>query len=305
LKYYFLLQSKRIHRHLKDFGIEPIIGYVVIIVLFYLLSSFLFENVMHANYIYLCISSLFVYGTNAAENRTFIKLHFSVTDYQKITILNAILKVTPFAIFLIYKGNYIEILLVYTIACCVSFIRKRGKISLTIPTPFSNKPHEFIIGFRKTCWIFLLNYGLAIIAVYVDNFNLAIFSMLSVFFVCASYYMKKDPEFYIWVYTMNPKEFLRYKIRIAFICSFIVLFPVFLILLIFYLNQLHIILLFYILGFLYMGMYILIKYAFQNQGVEIFQGIIGMLCLLFPPIMIIAIPYFYTKAKNNLELLLR
>ncbi|WP_299313866.1 ABC transporter permease [uncultured Aquimarina sp.] len=305
MKYYFLLQYKRIYRSFKDFGTEPFIGYPIIIILFYWMSSSIFENILYANYIYALISIFFTYAIGNSEHRRFVKQHFSIANYRKIIVLNNMLKVTPFAMFLLYKTYYIEVFLVYGLAFLVSLTKKRTKVSLMVPTPFGKKPFEFVIGFRKTFWLFLLIYCLTIIAVYKGNFNLGVFSLVSVFFVCSSYFMKPDSDFYIWIHAMNSREFLRHKIAIALRNSFVLALPILIGLSIFYFDQLHITLFFLFAGFSYMLMYLLMKYSFQNQGMEIFQGIIGILCLLFPPILIIAIPYFYNKTIKNLDLLLK
>jgi len=210
--------------------------------------------VLYANYIYVFISGAFAYALSNSEHRDFLKQHFSLVHYKKTIVFANLLKVTPFALFLLYKTYVVEVLLVYAIAFFISFIPKRGKLTMILPTPFGKKPAEFVIGFRKTVWLFLLVYGFAIIAVYVGNFNLGAFALI---------------------------------------------------LSIFYLDQIHVILLLLSMGCLYLSMYVLIRYAFQHQGLEILQAVIGGLCILFPPVMIIAIPYFYKKAIQNLNLLLK
>ncbi|WP_299438140.1 hypothetical protein [uncultured Aquimarina sp.] len=305
MRYYYQLQYKRIYRIFKDFGTEPFIGYPLIIVLFCWISSSFFDKVLYANYIYVMISIVFAYTLSNTEHARFLKQHFSAINYQKIIVYNNLLKVAPFVMFLIYKMCFIEALLACFLTFSISFANKKNKISITIPTPFGKRPPDFIVGFRKTFWLFLLIYGVAFVTVYKDNFNLGIFSLVSVFFVCSSYYLKPDPKFYIWVHAMNSREFLKHKILIAFRNSFVLALPILITLSIFYLDQWYITLFFLCMGFLYMMMYLLMKYSFQNQGMEMFQGIIGVLCLLFPPIMVIAIPYFYNKAINNLDQLLK
>ncbi|WP_299248643.1 hypothetical protein [uncultured Aquimarina sp.] len=305
MRYYYQLQYKRIHRSFKDFGTEPFIGYPIIVMLFYWLSSVFFDRVVYANYVYVLIGAIFAYSFSNPEHSKFVKQHFSTSGHLKIMVLNNLIKVTPFAMFLVHKMYYIETLLICLLAFFISFMKKRSSTSIIIPTPFGKKPAEFIIGFRKTVWLFFLIYSLTFIAVFKGNFNLGVFSLVSVFLVCSSYYMKPDPEFYIWIHAMNAKEFLKYKMLIAFKYSLLLTLPILVVLSIFYLDQMHITLIFLGMGWLYLAMYILIRYAFQNQGLEMLQGIIGVLCLLFPPVMIITIPYFYTKAIHNLDLLLK
>lgn len=305
MRYYFLLQYKRIYRSFKDFGTEPFIGYPIIILLFCWVSSSFFDKVLYANYIYVLISLALVYNVSNPEHTRFLKQHFSKANYKRIIIYNNLLKATPFVLFLIYKMCFVEGVLLYFLAFLISFVNKKSTVSLIIPTPFGKIPPDFIVGFRKTFWLFPLIYCLGIIAIYKGNFNLGVFSLVSVFFVCSSYYMKPDPDFYIWIHAMNSREFLQHKITIAIKYSFMLTTPILLVLAVFYLDQIHITLIFMILGWLYLIMYLLMKYSFRNLEMGMFHLIIGLLCLLFPPIMIIAIPYFYYKAINNLDLLLK
>ncbi len=304
MKFYFILLFKRLNRNFKYLGIEPLIVYIVIPVLFYWVSTGFFDRVLYANYLYIAISAFLVFGFGNIEYDDFLKQHFSASKYQKIVLLSNMLIVTPFAMFLVYKLYFIEMFLVYLSAIFVSFLKKRRKISIVIPTPFSKKPTEFVIGFRRTFWMFLCVYGLAIIAVIKGNFNLGLFSIVSVFLICSSYYMKRDSEFYIWIHAMNSKEFLKNKIVVALQYSIVLTIPLLITLSVFYFDQIQAALLFFILGEMYLIMYVLMKYAFQYEGVEVFQMIIGGLCFLFPPIMVIAIPYFYKKAVDNLNLIL-
>jgi len=290
LKYYYELQYKRIHRSLKYLGVEPFIAYPTLMFLWYWVSTVFFDEVLYANYLYVLISAIVVYGVTNPEHTKFLKQHFSILKYQKVLIFNNVLKAIPFVLFLLYKTYFIEVFLIFALMLLLSFVEKRNTVSIIVPTPFGKKPSEFVIGFRKTFWLFIGAYGLAIIAVVKDNFNLGIFSMISIFLVCSSYYMKQDSE---------------HKIVIAIRYSFMLTMPICIALCTFYIDQIDLVLLFLILGCMYLSMHILMKYAFQYEGVEVFQGIIGVLCFLFPPVLIIAIPYFYKKAIHNLDLLLK
>ncbi|WP_271784085.1 hypothetical protein [Aquimarina algiphila] len=305
MKLYFILLFKRLNRHLKDFGIEPLIAYLIIPGLFYLGSTSFFDKVMYPNYFYMLIGIVTVFIIRYPKHDELIKQHFLLTDFKSIVVINHILLAIPFILFLVFRMYYEEALIVFGMTIFISFIKKPGKFNLTLPTPFFRWPFEFVIGFRKTFWMFLLSYGIAIISINVNNFNLGIFSILSIFFICSMYYSKPDPQFYIWIHDMNPQGFLKHKISIASKYSIVLTFPIFLILSISYIDQMHIALIFSFLGLLYMIMYIVIKYAFLRDGVGMFQGIIGVLCILFPPAMLIVIPYFYFKAQRNLNSLLK
>ncbi|GAA4111924.1 hypothetical protein GCM10022393_09960 [Aquimarina addita] len=205
---------------------------------------------------------------------------------------------------MLYKSNYTESLSVLIAAVVLSFIKKTNTFNFVLPTPFYTWPFEFAIGFRKTFWVFLLAYGLAIIAVYVNNFNLGIFSVILSSLICSGFYGTSDPLYYIWIHNMKPKEFLIYKMKIAVIYSFLLALPIILILAVAFWNQLFIAMGFEILGIIFVLLYVLLKYAFHGEGVILLQGLVGVLCLLFPPALLIVVPYFYTKAIRNLNTIL-
>ena len=52
MKYYFTLQYKMLNRHLKAFGLPPIIGYILAIIFFIGGSVYLFYKTEYAAYIY-------------------------------------------------------------------------------------------------------------------------------------------------------------------------------------------------------------------------------------------------------------
>ncbi|WP_299903280.1 hypothetical protein [uncultured Aquimarina sp.] len=301
MKYYYQLQYKRVHSAFKDFGTEPVIGYPIIVFLFCWMSLSFFDRVLYANYIYIFIATIFAYSLTNANHVEFLKQHFSAAEYRKIMILNNLIKVIPFALLLVVKGFFIEAFVLCVIGVLISFLKKGKRQTIIIPTPFGKEPTEFIIGFRKTFWVFPLVYGLTGIAIYKENYNLGIFALILILLVCSGYYTKPDPAYYVWIYDKNPKEFLKHKVMVALKNSLLLVLPILIVLVVFYAKETHFTLLFLLIGWLYLIMYVFMKYAFEYYGLGIFQGIVGALCLLFPPIMIITIPYFYKEALRNLN----
>ena len=56
MKEYFILQFKMINRQLTEMGIEPIIGYVIGLLVFVGVSIKLFEKTQYAEYIYIVLA---------------------------------------------------------------------------------------------------------------------------------------------------------------------------------------------------------------------------------------------------------
>ena len=156
--------------------------------------------------------------------------------------------VLPFVIFLIYKQQFYLTIILVAITVLMALLSFKATHNITIPTPFYKKPFEFTVGFRNTFFIFFIAYGLTIVAVAVDNFNLGVFSLMLIFFTILSFYLKPENDYFVWSYSLTPSKFLIEKIRIAFLFSFYLCSPVFLLLSIFYFEHIGILLFCVLLG---------------------------------------------------------
>jgi hypothetical protein len=160
-------------------------------------------------------------------------------------------------------------------------------------------------GFRNSFYILFAAYALTIIAVLINNFNLGVFSMLLVFVTILSYYSKPENEYFVWVHNQNPKVFLLNKIKTALLFSSSIVLPIVLILAIFIPQNIGIILFFFLVGLAFLISVIVVKYAAYPDEINITQGIFLALCIWFPPILIILIPFFFKKSENRLSRLLK
>jgi len=305
VKFYFTLQFKRIYRHIDEFGVIPFIGFAILIAFFCWISEALFKNIAQASYIYISIGLLLSIKLGSVKRNTFLKKCFPPETYWKVRLLENTLFALPFSGFLCYKQAFIEIIIFHVGAIATSFFNTIGIRSYTIPTPFGKKPHEFVIGFRTTFWIFPLVYTLACIAISVGNYNLGLFSLIILFGCCMSYYSKQEPLYYIWIHSMSSKEFLTQKIKTAILFSSILVVPIAIGLAVFFpLENLQITLLFLLLGFCFIIVTILGKYSNYPSQVPILQVFAMLLSLFFPPLLCVIIPFLYKRATKNLNSIL-
>jgi len=124
-------------------------------------------------------------------------------------------------------------------------------------------------------------YALAIIGICVDNFNLAIFAFAISLLNTINFYAKPEATFYVWTHITLP-------IGIS--------------LLIFYIQYWYIACIILLMGMLYLLLMLLGKYAYYPAEVNIIQMLALAFSILIPPFLLISIPYFYVKAKQNLSL---
>ena len=301
MKEYFKLQYIIINRKLSDLIFHPIIGYLLLLLVFCGLSMYLFYAITFAPYAYILIALYFTSKLSELRRNDFLKICFGNKRYKKMRILENIIIVLPFIIFLIYKQLFYHVIILASIAILMALLNFKTTYSITIPTPFYKKPFEFTVGFRNTFFVFFIAYGLTIIAIVVDNFNLGAFSLALTLLTILSYYLKPENEYFVWSYSLTPKKFLVEKIRTAFILSFYLYTPILLVLSIFYFEYISVLLLFTLLGYLYMTTIILAKYTAYPNEIDLVQGIILSLCFVFPPMLIAIIPFFASKSINKLN----
>lgn len=305
MKNYFTLQYKMLNRQLADFGIQPVLAYLALPVIFIVLSIYLFQKTAFAQYIYLLMALSLITRFNDSNRNNFLKACFKSNDYLIIRIAENVLVILPFFIFLICKNYFFSaaiLLLLSPFAALVSF---KSKLQFTIPTPFYKQPFEFITGFRKTFLGFLCCYSITFIAIAVHNFNLGIFALLLNFLFCISFYTSTEPDFYVWVYSLTPKLFLIKKIKTALLHVTILTFPAAVILSLFYISNSFIIAGFYCLGYVYLAAIVCAKYSVFPVQMGLPQIILLAISIPLPPLLIILVPYFYLQSIKKLGIFLK
>jgi hypothetical protein len=301
---YFYLQYILTYRKLKDAGINPFLAFLLGSAAFVAISVYIFQQTEFAKYFVLltCLGVLF----NLSEkNRTeFLRITFDEKRNRRIRLVENCMVSIPFLCLLIIKNEFLEFILILTLAIFFAVFNLHTNYSFTIPTPFSKNPFEFTVGFRKTFFIFPITYSLTMIAIYVDNLNLGIFSMLLIFITSLSYYSKPEEDYYVWVHDDTPKAFLLKKIMVASKSVSLLTSPVTLSIMIFFPAEIDIIFVFFLIGLLCLWTIILGKYSAYPSQMNIPEGILMAICIYFPPSLLAIMPFFYKKSIDNLNLIL-
>jgi len=301
---YFYLQFVMTNRKIKETGINPLLGYLLTLTAFVLLSEYIFHKTEFAKYliILICISLQF---RLSERNRTdFLLSTFGDKTKKKIRIIENLFVCLPFVTILTYKNYLLESSSLFVSSIILALFSLHSNINFSIPTPFSKRPFEFSVGFRKSVFIFPIVYALTFIAIYVDNLNLGIFSMMLIFLISLSYYTKPEQEYYVWIHAESPATFLKNKILNATKNASFLVLPILTGLLIFYPTEFGLILLFFVAGIMYLWAIILAKYSAYPEEMNLPEGIVIAFSLYFPPLLLAIIPYFYTKSINKLKMIL-
>jgi hypothetical protein len=301
MHYYFGLQLRLLNRRLADFGLHPLAGYSISLLAFIALSLYLFFKTDIAFYLYCLIAISFVFGRSETSRNEFLKTCFKTLDYFKIRIIENLLITAPFIAFLLYKQFFLPAALLLLISTILAFYTFKSSLAFTIPTPFSRKPFEFIIGFRNTFYLVFFAYFLTVMAVLAGNFNLGIFALLVVIVICTTYYAKPEGIFYVWIFSSSSKGFLFHKIKTGLLYSTILSLPIIVGLVIFFPKNVGVILGFQCLGYLYLITVILAKYSIFPEKMNLPEVLIIISSVSFPPLLLGVIPFFYFKSINRLK----
>lgn len=304
MKDYFQLQFKILNRKIIAFGLPLLIGYTLIPLLFFFLSNYLFEKTEFASYIFIFIATGFVSKLSDSKRNDFLKTIFNKKNFLILRIIENIIYSLPFILFLAYKGLFIPLLLVCFLSISIVLINLNVNLNYAIPTPFSKKPFEFVVGFRNTFFIFPIAYFLTYISISVENFNLGIFSMILIGITCLSYYSKVENEYFVWNFSKSPKEFLLEKLKICLTYFLLITLPILIALGIFFFNDIDLLIVFFLLCHVYLVTMVFAKYsAFPNE-MNVSQVILIAGSFIFPPILVVVISLFYSQSIKRLNAIL-
>ena len=301
MKEYLILQLRMTNRKLREFGLNPVAGYFVLLAGFAGLSVFLFAKTEFAQYVLVLVSLALTSGLSETKRNDFIRMCFSDVDYRKIRIIENLLVSAPFVLFLVYRQCFVSALVLALISLILGLKRFNTAMNFVLPTPFSRRPFEFVVGFRNTFFIFPLAYSVTCIAIAVDNFNLGIFSLLLVFLPMPAFYVKPENEYYVWMFAMKPQVFLLKKIQTALVFSTILVLPVLAALLCFYPGEAYTIILFYLAACAVLVTVVLAKYSAYPGEMNLPQVMMIAFSLYFPPLLLAIAPYFYFQSVRHLK----
>lgn len=302
MRYYWQLQHTRIKRWLIYFGINPKAAYVVTPVLLYALVKLLFVKTIYAGYLVGWIYLMVITPLSEFKRNIFLKYTYKKSNHLKIRFIENISLAALFSLSMFIAGYGIVSSFPLLLGLLASYYNRVGKINFKIPTLFSKHPYEFTVGFREYLLVFLIQIILVGIGIAVDNYNLAVVVYGSLFLLLCSFYSKMESYFFVWVHTDTPKTFIHKKIKIALRYGlYSALLPL-LILIILFPDYYWISLLVTVVGLLYIVYMTVLKYAQYPLAFNIINTLITFISIGFPFFMLITIPYYYKKARQNLKL---
>lgn len=289
------------NRSLRDFGLNPVIGYLLSVVGFAGLSVYLFDKTTLAEYLYILVAISFIYALSQTRRNDFLKLCFSIKIYYLIRFTENLILAMPFFIVLILEYCFLSAVSLMLISGVLVFFDVENKFRFSLPTPFYKRPFEFVVGFRNAFYVFFFAYFLTFMAASVGNFNLGIFALILVFLICFTFYTNPENEFYVWIFSLSPQRFLFQKMKIAILFATMLILPVIASLSLAFPENTSTVFAFLGLGYLFLLTVILAKYSAFPDRMNLPQGFLLAFSLWFPPLLLGVIPYFYLQSVKRLK----
>jgi hypothetical protein len=302
--HYFKFQSSIAARKIKDSGLDPWLGILLFGILLTGGSVYLFSKTDAAGYFIALIGLALLIPFSEKERNDFLRITLSKKHYQSIRLLENGLMLLPFLIVLLAFAQITIALVVLAMGMLMSF-QRMGKFQSTVRySPFGKHPFEFASGIRNSALLYLAVDALLIPAMMSNNASLGMFVLGMHFLLAFSFYTQVENEILVWNFHGGPKKFLLHKISAAFRQITLLNFPVVLILCLSWPENWWIILVVYVFGLLLLSTIVLAKYSAFPRVMNVPEGIVIAIGVSFPPLLILAIPYFYKKAQRQLQTIL-
>lgn len=292
-------------RTFEEAGINQVLGSGITIALFAVVSHLIILREDYGPYLYLLVAVIFLNILSESSRNNFLKSCFKGYNYRIVRVIENIFLALPFAICFMVYGFYFFAFSILALSIALSLFTHSFKSDLALPTPFSKKPFEFATGFRKAVLLIILSYIIGFIAIYIQNFNLAISTLVALFLIMITFYSLQEHTFFVWVHSMPARTFILSKISTSIMFSFVLTLGLALPIAIFFPSSVYQILIIELLGIALVVTSLLGKYASFPSESSLFHSLIIAFSLVFPYLLFFIIPFLYLRSRNKLTLILK
>ena len=297
---YLKLQYNLLTRHFTATGLPLVIAPILLLGASYLVYYLLLQYPVFGSYAILLGNFQLLFLLTEKNRNDFLKNTFNKKDFYTIRLLENVLVTLPSIALLLSQSLWLYAFILGLLAVVFAFLTFKA-FGKSIPTPFTKKPFEFIIGFRRSYLLLLVLYLLAAIGCYVANPNLVLFCAVGIALTCVLYYQLPEPIFYLWNSQDTPTRFLLRKFRRGLLQCFLFVLPLLLIYTVIFSSA-------WINAFIVLGgicflipFAITLKYVAYPREINFPEGFALVLCFSFYPLIFALLPFYYVKAIKNLR----
>ncbi len=304
IKEYFKLQYRFLYRSFNDDGLNPYHVYLFASLLFYGVSAILFHKTEYADPIYCFFAIGLTLPLNEKGRNDFLKITF-LNNYKRLRIFENLLITAPFLLFLLIQHSFWYPLFIIAYSIIISIFNFNTSVNRTLPTPFGKQPFEFLVGFRKTFFLLPLAYYLAYQSFILNDYHPGLIAIFMMIAICISFYSIPEKEIFVWWFNLSPRNFLLNKVKTALLYSTCLTLPIILLLVAFFPSEIIMVLAILLLSNLYLITAIFKKYSNFPYPASITEGLLFGISFVFPPLLLLVTPMFYSQAIRSLNLILK
>ncbi|PVH25450.1 hypothetical protein [Sphingobacterium corticibacter] len=289
MNFYCRLQFRSLKRSLEEAGLHIAAACVLLVLgyagLFYAAK----QSPTVASLILLFVQYSLVQHLNDQDRRDFLKQLFPSRSFTRLLLYENTLVTLPLALVAVYSSAWLAVLGLIILPVVYYHLATWHISTASMPTPFSRKPFEFIILFRRWWFVFVILHMLLGIALYVGNENLAFILLFVQIILSLQAYDVVEDELLVWNYSLSPQAFLQHKVTRGILHCLLLSAPMLFALLIAYPENVLIIALIVIVGLLLLLLSILMKYSSYPRR----PGLMEILLTISAVVTMILIPYLY------------
>ncbi|PRD47053.1 hypothetical protein [Sphingobacterium haloxyli] len=301
MKYYFQLQYQVFRRQIEDIGLPFLVGLLLFGLLYILLFAITIRAPQYTPWLLGYVSISLLYKLTNPNRVDFLKNIFTRQKFLITRCGENIACISPFIPIAIYGREWLLTILLITLSLIFTVISVRRVEIRSTPTPFRSSAFEFVIFFRRLWLLLLIGYALACISIYYGNINLPFVLLGIVMLMALGAYDIIEDEYIVWNNARSASGFIKNKIHMGCVQLSIIVMPLVLLLLLFGTSMFFWAILSWISGLLLLILVVLMKYAAYPRPVGITEAIACVIIVMMPLLVVVAYPYYYKKAVQNLE----
>lgn len=289
MKFYYRLQFLSLKRSLEEAGL-PIAAAGVLLVLGYgALFYAAKQSPTFVSLLLLFVQYSMLLHLGNKDRIDFLKHLFPRRHYAGMLLFENVLITLPLVLIAVYSSVWLAVLGLLILPLLYYKLSAWHIVGASMPTPFSQKPFEFMILFRRWWVVLLLLHLLMAIALYIGNENLSYVLFFVQIMLSLQAYDVLEDELLVWNYSLSPQAFLWHKVKRGILHSLLLNAPMLAALLIAYPNHVLIIGLILLVGLLLLWLSILIKYSSYPRR----PGLGEIVIIISAVVTLILIPYLY------------
>lgn len=304
IKSHFNLQRIRFERASIEFGVSPLISCILGFIVFVGLSIALLMRGNQEQWLYILLPIIIIYLLSDTDRIKFYKQTYSKKTFLQVRFFENMLVSIPFIICLISFKAIIPAVVLFLILSTSIFINPNVTSLIALPTPYYKYPFEFTAGFRLSWPILIIHYIIYINAVAVSNSYLGTFTLISTALCSTLYYQFQEASFFIWIYNLDSKNFIFYKLKIALSYTLLTCLPLLITSIIVWPYMTHWILLLLFFALLFISSIITAKYVMYPNIFNLPLALLLSIGFVIPPLLLFIYPYLYRRASRNLNSIL-